>query len=68
MAALAADAGHVAAAQAHLEAEYTATLAGLPIGRGTWAIEIAEDQYTAAASGATSGLLRIFTGDRKSVV
>jgi len=74
MAALAADAGHVAAAQArleaarleaaHLEAEYTATLAGLPIGRGTWAIEIAEDQYTAAASGATSGLLRIFTGAR----
>jgi len=64
MAALAADAGHVAAAQVHLEAEYTATLAGLPIGRGTWAIEIAEDQYTAAASGATSGLLRIFTGAR----
>ena len=29
-----------------------------------WAIEIAEDQYTAAASGATSGLLRIFTGAR----
>ena len=64
MAAFAADAGHVAAAQAHLEAEYTATLAGLPIGRGSWAIEIAEDQYTAAASGATSGLLRIFTGAR----
>ncbi len=64
MAALAVDAGHVAAAQAHLEAEYTATLAGLPIGRGTWAIEIADDQYTAAASGATSGLLRIFTGAR----
>jgi uncharacterized protein DUF3108 len=64
MAALAADAGHVAAAQTHLEAEYTATLAGLPIGRGTWAIEIAEDQYTAAASGATAGLLRIFTGAR----
>jgi hypothetical protein len=64
MAALAADAGHVAAAQAHLEAEYTATLAGLPIGHGTWVIEIAEDQYTAAASGSTSGLLRIFTGAR----
>jgi hypothetical protein len=69
MAALAADAGHVAAAQvrleaAHLEAEYTATLAGLPIGHGTWAIDIADDQYTAAASGATSGLLRIFTGAR----
>jgi hypothetical protein len=64
VAALAADAGHVAAAQAHLEAEYSATLAGLPIGHGTWVIEIAEDQYTAAASGATSGLLRIFTGAR----
>jgi hypothetical protein len=64
MAALAADAGHVAAAQTHLEAEYTATLAGLPIGHGTWAIDIADDQYTAAASGATSGLLRIFTGAR----
>jgi hypothetical protein len=64
MAALAADAGHVAAAQGHLEAEYTATLAGLPIGHGTWVIEIAEDQYTAAASGSTSGLLRIFTGAR----
>ena len=64
MAALAADAGHVAAAQVHLEAEYTATLAGLPIGHGAWAIDVAEDQYTAAASGATSGLLRIFTGAR----
>jgi Protein of unknown function (DUF3108) len=67
MAVLAADAGHVAAAQAgqvHLEAEYTATLAGLPIGHGAWTIDIAEDQYTAAASGATSGLLRIFTGAR----
>ena len=69
VAALAADASHAAAAQVrleavHLEAEYTATLAGLPIGHGTWAIEIAEDQYTAAASGATSGLLRIFTGAR----
>jgi hypothetical protein len=67
MAALAADAaGHGAAAQAHLEAEYTATLAGLPIGHGSWVIEIAEDQYTAAASGSTSGLLRIFTGARGS--
>jgi hypothetical protein len=67
MAALAADAaGHVAAAQAHLEAEYTATLAGLPIGHGAWVIEIADDQYSAAATGSTSGLLRIFTGARGS--
>ena len=30
-------------------------LAGIPIGQGTWVIEIAEDQFTAAASGATTG-------------
>jgi hypothetical protein len=64
MAALAADAGHAAAAQAHLQAEYSATLAGLPIGHGSWVIEIADDQYTAAANGSTTGLLRIFTGAR----
>jgi hypothetical protein len=64
MAAFVIDAGHGASAQVHLEAEYTATLAGLPIGHGTWAIEIADDQYTAAASGSTTGLLRIFTGAR----
>jgi hypothetical protein len=50
MAALAADAGHGAAAQTRLDAEYTATLAGLPIGRGNWVIEITDDQYSAAAS------------------
>lgn len=64
MATLAADAGHGASAQARLEAEYTATLGGLPIGHGGWVIEISDDQYSAAASGATSGLLRVFTGAR----
>jgi hypothetical protein len=64
MAALVADAGHVAAAQAHLEAEYNATIAGLPIGHGSWVIQIVDDQYTAAATGSTTGLLRIFTGAR----
>lgn len=49
-------------AQGKLKARYTATLAGIPIGSGTWAIDITETQYTAAASGATSGLLRAFTG------
>jgi hypothetical protein len=58
----AADAGHVAAAQGRLEAEYTASLAGIPIGRGTWVIEISDDQFTAAASGSTIGILRILAG------
>jgi hypothetical protein len=64
MAALAADAGHGAAAQTRLDAEYTATLAGLPIGRGNWVIEVTDDQYSAAASGSTTGLLRVFTSAR----
>ncbi len=49
-------------AQGRLEAHYSATLAGIPIGRGTWAIDIMDTQYTAAMSGTTSGLLRAFTG------
>jgi hypothetical protein len=65
MAAFAADAaGHGATAQTRLDAEYTATLAGLPIGHGNWIIEIADDQYSAAASGSTTGLLRVFTSAR----
>jgi len=59
---LAADASRVAAAQGRLDAEYTASLAGIPIGRGNWVIEIFEDQFTAAASGSTIGLLRVFAG------
>jgi len=59
-----AGADHAAAAQVHLEAEYRATVAGLPIGHGSWVIEIADDQYTAVANGSTTGLLRIFTGAR----
>ena len=51
-------------AEGRLEAEYTASLSGIPIGRGNWVIDISEDQYSAAASGSTSGLLRIFTAAR----
>ncbi len=57
-----ADAMHVAAAQGRLEAEYTASLAGIPIGRGNWVIEISEDQFSASATGGTTGLLRVFAG------
>lgn len=52
----------LAHAQAKLEAQYTATLAGLPIGSGSWVIEIGDTNYSAAANGTTAGLLRAFTG------
>jgi hypothetical protein len=49
-----------------LDALYTATLAGIPIGKGAWMIDIGEDQYTAAVSGVTTGLLRVFTSGEGS--
>jgi hypothetical protein len=49
-------------AQGRLEARYSATLAGIPIGTGSWVIDIGDARYTAAASGFTTGLLRAFTG------
>ncbi len=62
--------GHAAQAQAqvpsvgqgHLDARYEATLAGIPVGKGGWTIDIAEDQFTASASGGTAGLLKAFAG------
>jgi Protein of unknown function (DUF3108) len=50
-----------AQAQGRLDARYVVTLAGLPIGKGAWVIDIAEDQFTAVASGLTSGLLQVFS-------
>jgi uncharacterized protein DUF3108 len=47
-----------AAAQGKLEAQYEATLAGIPVGRGAWNIDINEDSYGAAAAGGTTGLLK----------
>jgi Protein of unknown function (DUF3108) len=49
-----------AGAQGKLDARYTVSLGGLPIGRGAWMIDIAEDHFTTAANGATTGLMRIF--------
>jgi len=49
-------------AQAKLDARYTATLGGVTIGRGAWVIDYRDDQYTAAASGMATGLLKIFAG------
>ena len=49
-------------AQGRLQARYSATLAGVPIGTGSWTIDITDTQYTAVVNGTTSGLLRAFTG------
>jgi hypothetical protein len=53
---------HSAFAQGKLDARYEATLAGIPVGKGAWTVEIADDQFSAAASGGTLGLLNALAG------
>jgi hypothetical protein len=55
-----------ARSQGRLDARYAVTLAGVPIGKGAWVVDIAEDQFTAAASGATAGLLRVLSSGQGS--
>ena len=47
-------------AQGRLDAQYEATLAGIPVGKGAWTIDIADDQFSASVSGGTAGLLKAF--------
>jgi hypothetical protein len=49
-----------ASAQGKLDARYEVTLAGIPVGKGSWVVDIADDQYSASASGGTAGLLQAF--------
>jgi hypothetical protein len=51
-----------AAAQGKLEAQYEATLSGIPVGRGAWNIDIQDDLFSAVASGGTTGILKSFAG------
>jgi hypothetical protein len=51
-----------ALAQGRLDARYEATLAGIPVGKGAWTVDIADDLFTATASGGTAGLLKAFAG------
>jgi hypothetical protein len=47
-------------AQGRLDAQYEATLAGIPVGKGAWAVDISDDQFSASVSGGTAGLLKAF--------
>jgi hypothetical protein len=50
-----------AQAQAKLDAEYGVTLLGLPIGSGTWSVELAGDHYVMNVTGKVAGLLKAFS-------
>ena len=51
-----------ASAQGRMDAHYEATLAGIPVGKGAWTIEIGDDTFSASAQGGTAGLLKAFSG------
>jgi hypothetical protein len=53
-------------AQGKLEARYSVTLGGVSFGQGSWTIDVGADQYTAAVSGTTVGLVRIFASGQGS--
>jgi len=48
-------------AQTKLEARYSASLAGIPLGSGSWVIDLAADQYTAVGTGRTTGLIKLIS-------
>jgi uncharacterized protein DUF3108 len=52
---------HTARAQGKLEARYTVSLAGIPLGTGIWVIDVTDEQYTAVASGRTTGLVKLIS-------
>lgn len=43
-----------------LDATYTATLLGIPLGQVYWTVEVGDKRYAAVGAGSTVGLLRIF--------
>jgi hypothetical protein len=53
-------------AQGRLEARYSASIGGIPIGKGVWIIEIGDAQYQTAASGQVTGVLRAVTSGEGS--
>jgi hypothetical protein len=58
--------GESAFAGGKLDARYTVTLGGVSFGKGAWLIEVGEDRFTSALSGATAGLMRLLASGKGS--
>jgi uncharacterized protein DUF3108 len=56
-----------AKAQAKLDAYYTATLFGLPIGHISWTVDLKESRFSSVATGSIAGFLRLFLDAQGSV-
>lgn len=48
-------------AQGRVDAQYEVTLAGITVGKGSWVVDIADEQYSALASGKTTGLIAVMS-------
>jgi hypothetical protein len=59
-------AGQVAFAGGKLDAHYSVTLGGVSFGKGAWLIDVGEDRFTSAVSGATAGLMRLLASGKGS--
>jgi len=57
-------AGAQAHAQGQLQAWYTASLSGLPIGNGAWFVDIRGDRYAIGVNGSTGGVARLFSNGK----
>jgi hypothetical protein len=53
--------------QARLDADFAATLIGLPIGHISWAVDLQENRFKSVAAGSISGFLRLFLDAHGSV-
>jgi hypothetical protein len=60
-------AADVAAAQTKLDATYSATLLGIPIGHIAWTVELRDKSFDSSATGGLTGLLRVFTSGEAEV-
>jgi hypothetical protein len=52
---------------AKLDAYYTATLLGLPIGHISWAVDLKNNRFSSVATGSIAGFLRLFLDAQGSV-
>jgi len=57
-----------AAAQGRLDAQYEVTLAGVPIGKGSWTVDISDTRYSAIVNGTTTGLMHALAGGHGTTV
>ncbi len=55
-----------AVAEGRLEAQYSITLTGIPIGRGALVLELSNDNYTTAGSATVTGLLKLVSPGKGS--